>query len=243
MRNLLGRARISRLCSTLLSRRISVCPNLNKSHYETLDVPTSASKKDIRNAYIQKSKLYHPDHDPSDPSLHAKFVAIQEAYDILSSDTKRKEYDSGVTNFRNHPRSSANYQHSQAPGWGQYSSSKDDPFKEKEKSRAFWTDPNYHKRRSPSDRKTRIFGREYDAKDTNKLIVLASFLWMTFGTAFVYIYVKYIYGQREVVLMDRQKKLAAQYNATREEARLRTNKEVADAFMKKVHGDDKGKGE
>ena len=66
---------------------------------------------------------------------------------------------------------------------------------------------------------------------------------MTFGTGFVYIYVKYIYGQREVVLMDRQKKLAAQYNATREEARSRTNKEAVDAFLKKTRGDDKGKGE
>jgi len=70
--------------------------SLGKTHYETLGVPTFASKKEIRNAYIDKSKQYHPDSDPSDPSLHQKFVAVQLAYDVLSSDKKRGAYDHDI---------------------------------------------------------------------------------------------------------------------------------------------------
>ena len=58
MRNLLGIARISRLPnSPFCSRDLSTSSNLNKSHYETLGVPSSASKKEIRDAYIEKSKV------------------------------------------------------------------------------------------------------------------------------------------------------------------------------------------
>ena len=46
------------------------------------------------------------------------------------------------------------------------------------------------------NKKTNVFGRELDAKAMNKLIVSGAFLWMIFGMAFVYIYVKYIYGRR-----------------------------------------------
>ena len=79
------------------------------------------------------------------------------------------------------------------------------------------------------NKKTNVFGRELDAKAMNKLIVSGAFLWMIFGMAFVYIYVKYIYGQREAVLMDRQKKLSAQYHETRDEFyRAKSNGKVAE---------------
>lgn len=80
----------------------------------------------------------------------------------------------------------------------------------------------------------RILGLEFDVKNTNKLIALGSLLWMTFGTAFVYIYVKYIYGQREAVLMERQRRLAVQYNATRDKARAaESNREIIERFSAK----------
>jgi len=123
MRNLLGIVRILRLPSSpFFSRDLATSSNLNKSHYETLGVPSSASKKEIRDAYIEKSKLCHPDNDPLDSTLHVKFLAVQEAYDILSTDAKRKEYDFGSNNFRQnlaHPRSSVQYPNRQAPGWSQ----------------------------------------------------------------------------------------------------------------------------
>jgi len=234
--NLLGIARISRITTCQYhSRYLSTNSKSSKSYYETLDLMSSASKKEIRDAYIKKSKLCHPDHDPSDPTLHAKFVAVQEAYDVLSSDVKRKEYDLNGTNFQRnqaHPRSSAEYPHHQAPGWGQRPSNAGDPFKD-EKPRAFWTDPNYPKFEPRG--KSRVFGREIDARTRNKLIASAVFLWMTFGTAFVIIYVRFIYGRREAVLMDRQKRLSAQYQETRDEAyRAKNNREVAELIQEKV---------
>lgn len=237
MRDLVRRLGGLRLNSSLthssLARFFGTTSELKKSHYETLDVPSTASKKEIRDAYIRLSKLNHPDHDPSDPSLHSKFVAIQEAYDTLSSVLKRKEYDVNVTNFHHHhPRSSAQFHGRPAPGWDHQQGASEGPFKER-KSRAFWTDPSYHKPKS-SHKKMRIFGREFDVRNTNKLIALGSLLWMTFGTAFVYIYVKYIYGQREAILMDRQRRLAVQYNATRDKARAaESNREIIERFTAK----------
>lgn len=234
MRNPLGIARILKLASSQFhSRCLSTNPNLSKSHYDTLNIPSSASKKEIRDAYIKKSKLCHPDHDPSDPTLHAKFLAVQEAYDVLSTDSKRTEYDLGVANFHHHPRSSAHYQNQQAPGWGhqhqQQPFGRDDSFNDPKKPRAFWTEPEYQKMKPSVNKKTNVFGRELDAKAMNKLIVSGAFLWMIFGMAFVYIYVKYIYGRREVVLMDRQKKLSAQYHETRDEFyRAKSNGKVAE---------------
>jgi len=100
MMNLVTRVKFAG-CNSMIVRRFfsARASSTRKSHYETLNVTANASKKEIRDAYIQKSKLYHPDNDPSDPSLHEKFVAIQEAYDVLSSDQKRREYDIPGTNF------------------------------------------------------------------------------------------------------------------------------------------------
>jgi len=139
MRNLLGIVRISRLPSSpFFSRDLATSSNLNKSHYEILGVPSSASKKEIRDAYIEKSKLCHPDHDPLDSTLHVKFLAVQEAYDILSTDTKRKEYDFGSNNFRQnlaHPRSSVQYPNRQAPGWSQQQQQQQQKYDKKKENR------------------------------------------------------------------------------------------------------------
>jgi len=98
--NFVSSGKLAGSSSMILRRFFSAhVSSRRKSHYETLDVTANASKKEIRDAYIQKSKLYHPDNDPSDPSLHEKFVAIQEAYNVLSSYQKRREYDIPSTNF------------------------------------------------------------------------------------------------------------------------------------------------
>ncbi|MBN3273154.1 DNJC4 protein, partial [Polyodon spathula] len=35
----------------------------------------------------------HPDSDPSNPSLHSRFVALSEAYQVLSKESSRRQYD------------------------------------------------------------------------------------------------------------------------------------------------------
>lgn len=52
-----------------------------------------ASKSDIKKAYYQKAKQYHPDTNAGDPAAAKKFADLTEAYQVLSDDDKRKVYD------------------------------------------------------------------------------------------------------------------------------------------------------
>ncbi|KAG0242899.1 DnaJ- protein scj1 [Actinomortierella wolfii] len=62
-------------------------------YYKILEVPRSASAKEIRKRYKQLSKKYHPDKNPGDKDAEAKFVQVAEAYEVLSDDKKRSIYD------------------------------------------------------------------------------------------------------------------------------------------------------
>jgi molecular chaperone DnaJ len=48
---------------------------------------------DIRKAYRNLAKKYHPDRNPNDKTAEEKFKQVQEAYDVLGDETKRKQYD------------------------------------------------------------------------------------------------------------------------------------------------------
>lgn len=59
-----------------------------------------ASAKDIKKAYYELAKKYHPDTNKNDPNSQKKFQEVSEAYQVLSDDTKRKQYDDfGSTDF------------------------------------------------------------------------------------------------------------------------------------------------
>ncbi|CAG8486832.1 9643_t:CDS:2, partial [Racocetra persica] len=64
----------------------------NKDYYDILGVSKNASQSDIKKAYYSLAKKYHPD-TSKDPTAKEKFVQIQEAYNILSDEEKRAEYD------------------------------------------------------------------------------------------------------------------------------------------------------
>lgn len=64
-----------------------------KDYYQTLGVAKNASSKDIKKAYYQLAKKYHPDTNKDDPDASRKFQEVSEAYEVLSDDTKRREYD------------------------------------------------------------------------------------------------------------------------------------------------------
>jgi len=66
-------------------------------HYDILGVDRNASKKDIRVAYLQKTKQYHPDSNPDDESLHEKFVKVTNAYQVLNDDHSRTLYNNSTS--------------------------------------------------------------------------------------------------------------------------------------------------
>ncbi|XP_061627895.1 dnaJ homolog subfamily A member 3, mitochondrial-like isoform X2 [Phyllopteryx taeniolatus] len=68
--------------------------------YEVLGVALTASQKDIKKAYYQLAKKYHPDTNPDDPEAKEKFAKLAEAYEVLSDEVKRKQYDTyGLAGF------------------------------------------------------------------------------------------------------------------------------------------------
>lgn len=60
--------------------------------YKILGVSKSSSSSDIKKAYYKLAKQYHPDTN-KDKDAREKFVHIQEAYEILSDEQKRNQYD------------------------------------------------------------------------------------------------------------------------------------------------------
>ncbi|XP_029949896.1 dnaJ homolog subfamily A member 3, mitochondrial-like isoform X2 [Salarias fasciatus] len=79
----------------------SSSPRANKEDfYGVLGVSRTASQKDIKKAYYQLAKKYHPDTNPDDPDAKEKFAKLAEAYEVLSDEVKRKQYDTyGAAGF------------------------------------------------------------------------------------------------------------------------------------------------
>ncbi|PKO86994.1 MAG: molecular chaperone DnaJ [Betaproteobacteria bacterium HGW-Betaproteobacteria-10] len=63
-----------------------------KNHYALLGVSPGATSEVIKTAYRKKANQYHPDKNPS-PDAAARFREVQEAYEVLSDETRRKAYD------------------------------------------------------------------------------------------------------------------------------------------------------
>lgn len=64
-----------------------------QNYYEALGVDRSASKEELKSAYRKLAMQFHPDKNIGDKDAEEKFKTISEAYEILSNDDKRSQYD------------------------------------------------------------------------------------------------------------------------------------------------------
>lgn len=62
-------------------------------YYDVLGVSKDANVDEIKKAYRQLALKYHPDKNPDDPKAVERFKEIALAYEVLSSEEKRKRYD------------------------------------------------------------------------------------------------------------------------------------------------------
>ena len=69
-----------------------------KNYYEILNINRKSTRDEIRNSFRTLAKKYHPDTNKT-PEAESMFKDINEAYDVLTNDEKRKKYDRQVARY------------------------------------------------------------------------------------------------------------------------------------------------
>jgi molecular chaperone DnaJ len=66
---------------------------MQRDYYQILGLNQTSSIKEIKRVYRKLALKYHPDRNQTDPQAEEKFKLILEAYQVLSDDAKRQQYD------------------------------------------------------------------------------------------------------------------------------------------------------
>lgn len=86
-------------CTSLLKNSIrsisTAINNYAKNHYEVLGISPKATQAEIKSAYYNLSKIYHPDKNEGSSEAAIKFRDITSAYEILGNVRTRRLYDKG----------------------------------------------------------------------------------------------------------------------------------------------------
>ena len=66
---------------------------MKREYYEVLGVSRTATKDEIKKAYRKLALQFHPDKNPDNKDAEEHFKEVNEAYEVLSNDDKRRRYD------------------------------------------------------------------------------------------------------------------------------------------------------
>ncbi|XP_042873955.1 dnaJ homolog subfamily B member 9-like isoform X2 [Penaeus japonicus] len=78
--------------TTFLLMALAVLASCAKDYYEVLGISRSATDREIKKAFRKLAVQYHPDKN-QEPGAEEKFREIAEAYETLSDEDKKREYD------------------------------------------------------------------------------------------------------------------------------------------------------
>ncbi|KAM5137892.1 dnaJ homolog subfamily C member 4 [Mantella aurantiaca] len=188
-----------------------------QDHYQVLGVGRGASSVEIKNAFFTLSKKCHPDSDPSNPLLHAQFVRLNEAYNVLSKSNSRKEYDQILDAIQRHgptyggqnPYKSASRTHSSTYSYRK----KEEPFTWSASSNDNWYWSQF---RPQSDYDASPNERQFRNED----IVMGCILLIIASIFLHYFFFSALKEIRNKELEEQQKKIWDFYNKTKETARI-----------------------
>lgn len=66
---------------------------IKRDYYEILEIEKTATPDEIKSAYRKMAMKYHPDRNPGNKEAEDKFKECAEAYEVLSDEQKRRQYD------------------------------------------------------------------------------------------------------------------------------------------------------
>jgi len=69
-------------------------------YYSELGIGRDADEKEVRSAFRRLARQHHPDLNPGDEKAEERFKRVNEAYEVLSDDEKRRAYDKYGDNWR-----------------------------------------------------------------------------------------------------------------------------------------------
>lgn len=113
---------------------------MTKDYYKILDIPEFSSSEDIKNAYRKLARRWHPDIAGNSPDVIQRFKEINEAYEILSDNVKKTDYDKArkfynYSSYNSQKQTKSYDKNSTNPNYKEtYTSSKED------KKCSFWDD-------------------------------------------------------------------------------------------------------
>lgn len=78
-----------------------------KTHYEVLQISSTATESEIKHAYFQAVRQYHPDKQKNEEQGNDLFLALQAAWECLRDSEKRRVYNEALYLTESHSRSRA----------------------------------------------------------------------------------------------------------------------------------------
>jgi len=172
---------------TFSIRNFATAAQTRSCLYELLGIKPTASQADIKKAYYEKVKLYHPDTN-SDPAAEETFKTIGKAYETLKDPISRQVYDLGKANpnFSENPndfnhQSSGEY----SKHYSNYAKSNDQSYSEYYDNKWHGYGKEYTTKRSSRDeysefRSTAYTERGFDNTITRIFLVVAFLLVLDF---------------------------------------------------------------
>jgi curved DNA-binding protein len=97
-----------------------------KDYYKILEISINANNDEIKKAFRSLAKKYHPDRNANDADALRKFQEVNEAYEVLSNEDSRKQYDKKISDFKQGNSTGTNSKNNKSNNYKRRSQDKSD---------------------------------------------------------------------------------------------------------------------